>query len=351
VIWCALANWGGAVHIGGDITFVLNQTREFFAKSPNAGGVGLTPEGIDNAPAYFSLVLDSPWTPLTAEDWLAQWGRGRCGASSPLVDKAYALLAQSVYRPGKPYLPCCALPAFCPTILPDEFAQQKGYTGQVYPDYNATILRKALEAFVVAAPGCQTDAFMYDLVDVAREWLSMMPCLNMLVDINATVPAAALKTKVAKLLELYSDVDDMMRTEEGFLLGPWLKNSRAIANWDGSNGMLADFYEWNSRTQISSWAGHYSRREWSGMVHGGPSEDEKDGSGYYSGRMKLWLQYTTAEKAPPASPMTQLPALKAALKVFDDAWSRRKWDESKLPIKPVGDPVAMATKLLAKYAE
>ena len=54
-------------------------------------------------------------------------------------------------------------------------------------------------------------------------------------------------------------------------------------------------------------------------VHGGPSEDEKDGSGYYSGRMKLWLQYTTAEKAPPASPMTQLPALKAALKVFDDA--------------------------------
>lgn len=113
---------------------VLNQTREFFAKSPNAGGVGLTPEGIDNAPAYFSLVLDTPWTPVpTAAAWLTQWGRGRCGASSPLADKAYELLAQSVYRPGKPYLPCCALPAFCPTILPDEFAEQKGYTGQIYP--------------------------------------------------------------------------------------------------------------------------------------------------------------------------------------------------------------------------
>lgn len=155
------------------------------------------------------------------------------------MDKAYALLAQSVYRPGKPYLPCCALPAFCPTILPDEFARQKGYVGQVFPDYNATILREALEAFVAAAPGCQTAAFMYDLVDVAREWLSMMPCLNILADINATVPPAELKTKVATLLELYADVDDMMRTEEGFLLGPWLKNSRAISSWDGSNGTLA----------------------------------------------------------------------------------------------------------------
>lgn len=59
------------------------------------------------------------------------------------------------------------------------------------------------------------------------------------------------------------------------------------------------------------------------QVHGGQSEDEKDGSGYYSGRMKLWLQYTLAEKAPPSDPTTQLPALKAALQGFDNTWSRR----------------------------
>eukprot|EP01050_Picozoa_sp_SAG11_P020321 SAG11_NODE_3402_length_2468_cov_1.162516_2_plen_193_part_00 len=192
---------------------------------------------------------------------------------------------------------------------------------------------------------------MYDLVDVAREWLSMMPCLNLLVGINATVPAATLKTRVAELLELYADVDEMMRTEPGFLLGSWLKHSRAVADWDGSKGSLADFYEWNARTQISSWAGHYSRREWSGMVHGGKSEELPDGSGYYSGRMKLWLNYTLAEAAPPADPKKQLPALKAALQTFDDTWSRRKWDESKLPSKPVGEPVAIAAKLLTKYSE
>lgn len=61
LIWCALNNWGGAVHLGGDMTYVLNQSRTAMATSAVVG-VGLTPEGIDNSPAYFSLVLDSPWT-------------------------------------------------------------------------------------------------------------------------------------------------------------------------------------------------------------------------------------------------------------------------------------------------
>jgi hypothetical protein len=54
-----------------------------------------------------------------------------------------------------------------------------------------------------------------------------------------------------------------------------------VSDWDGSAGTLADFYEWNSRVQISTWAGGYSRREWSGMV-----------STYYAERVKLWLNYT-----------------------------------------------------------
>jgi len=167
LIWCALSNWGGAVHIGGDLTYVLNQTRQFF-ETPTASGVGLTPEGIDNSPAYFSLVLDSPWrTPAdipTAADWYSEWGHGRCGAVSATAAKAYDLLFQSVYRPGKPYLWCCSNPVYCPTATP-------GDKQPAQPDYNTTILRQALELMVQAAPECDTLTFRYDLVDVAREWL------------------------------------------------------------------------------------------------------------------------------------------------------------------------------------
>ena len=67
------------------------------------------------------------------------------------------------------------------------------------------------------------------------------------------------------------------------MLGSWLKASRAVSDWDGSNGRLASFYEWNSRMQITTWAGAYSRREWSGMV-----------DSYYGGRLNVWLNHTLA---------------------------------------------------------
>ena len=94
LIWCALNNWGGAVHMGGDLSYVLNDTRAAMA-TPSTVGVGLTPEGIDNSPAYFSLVLDAPWTQQpTAESWLQEWGRGRCGkAGVAAAEKAYDLVS------------------------------------------------------------------------------------------------------------------------------------------------------------------------------------------------------------------------------------------------------------------
>eukprot|EP00041_Stephanoeca_diplocostata_P026908 m.733684 g.733684 ORF g.733684 m.733684 type:complete len:846 (+) comp23074_c0_seq1:615-3152(+) len=277
LIWCALNNWGGAVHLGGDLAYALDEARAAMATARTAG-VGLTPEGIDSSPAYFSLVLDAPWTPHpTAASWLQEWGASRCGSRGvAAAQHAYALLFQTVYRPGKPYLWCCSKPKFCPTVLPGDGSVAR-------PDYNTTLLRQALELMVEAAPECDTNAFKYDLVDVAREWLSMQPCLDRLDKINPNAAPADLKARVKALLDVTADVDAMLATDPGggFLLGAWLKRSRDVSTWDGSNGALADFYEWNSRLQISTWAGGYSRREWSGMVNQ-----------YYGGRVNVWLNYT-----------------------------------------------------------
>ena len=274
LIWCALNNWGGAVHLGGDLSYVLSETRAAMA-TPNVVGVGLTPEGIDNSAAYFSLVLDSPWTEEpTAQSWYREWGHGRCGkAGVAAAEEAYDLLFQTVYRPGQPYLWCCSQPVFCPTATP------KGTVAR--PAYNTTLLRRALELMVEASASCNTPTFLYDLVDVAREWLSMAPCLDRFDKVNTRASPAELQAQVAALLEVAYDVDTMMATNDGFLLGAWLNSSRSVADWDGSNGALADFYEQNSRMQITTWAGGYSRREWSGVVRE-----------YYGGRTSIWLNFT-----------------------------------------------------------
>lgn len=93
-----------------------------------SAGVGLAPEGIDNAAPYFSLVLDSPWTEQPdARSWFQEWGVGRCGkAGVKAAEQAYDLLFQSVYRPGKPYLFCCSKPKFCPTVHPGDAPDPPG---------------------------------------------------------------------------------------------------------------------------------------------------------------------------------------------------------------------------------
>lgn len=108
---------------------------------------------------------------------------------------------------------------------------------------------------------------------------------NRLDKVNPSSTPADLNAQVSALLDVTADVDAILATDPGggFLLGAWLKQSRAVSDWDGSNGTLADFYEWNSRVQISTWAGGYSRREWSGMVNQ-----------YYGGRVNVWLNYTLA---------------------------------------------------------
>jgi hypothetical protein len=69
---------------------------------------------------------------------------------------------------------------------------------------------------------------MFDLVDVAREWLSMGPCLAVRDKINVTAAAPQLTADVDALLEVFDDVDQMMATNEGFLLGRWLQQSREV---------------------------------------------------------------------------------------------------------------------------
>jgi len=72
-------------------------------------------------------------------------------------------------------------------------------------------------------------------------------------------------------LELLADIDKLLSTHEGFLLGPWLKEAR---NW-GSNEEEKRLLERNLKRQITIWGqsssgdtelSDYANRQWSGPV-------------------------------------------------------------------------------------
>jgi hypothetical protein len=123
----------------------------------------LNASGIDNNPAYYQAVLESPWLGgVSARQVLLDWGVQRCGrADVPEVLEAYSLLFDTIYQPGTPYLWCCNNPVFCSTALPgDDIAR---------PAYNTTLLYKAWSLMADAAPKCNSEAFNYDLVDIGKK--------------------------------------------------------------------------------------------------------------------------------------------------------------------------------------
>ncbi len=94
---------------------------------------------------------------------------------------------------------------------------------------------------LAAQTDCRTEAFFYDLVDVGREYLSMVPCVASFDAVNAAAPSQ-LANATQALLQVSSDIDLLMQSHAGFLLGSWLQQARVLG---GANDTLADFYEWN----------------------------------------------------------------------------------------------------------
>jgi hypothetical protein len=145
------------------------------------------------------------------------------------------------------------------------------------------------------APAAENEAFIFDLVDVGREYLSIAPC-NAAYDqlVNATTPAAV-KAANSSMSTVMADLDSLLGSSFGFLLGAWIHDARTMAP-EGTND--ADFLEWNARSQVTSWfpvddcntrkpslngLWDYGNKAWSGLV-----------KGYYDKRYQLYADHKLA---------------------------------------------------------
>ena len=57
-----------------------------------------------------------------------------------------------------------------------------------------------------------------------------------------------------------ADIDELLGASFGFLLGPWIRDARAMDPSSSSSSSLEysaggdqDFLEWNARSQVTSW--------------------------------------------------------------------------------------------------
>eukprot|EP01043_Picozoa_sp_COSAG02_P026577 COSAG02_NODE_1535_length_12053_cov_13.122794_6_plen_281_part_00 len=242
--------------------------------------------------------------------------------------------------------------------------------------YKHSDLHLAWSLLLDASEQCTpSKAFFFDLVDVGREWLSIAPCNDAYDALISANTSAEVSTANASMAAVMSDLDRLLATSDGFLLGQWVADARKLASSDGADPKDADFLEWNARSQVTSWfpvdgkAGHgdetcteaatkldglwdYGNKAWSGLV-----------DGYYNKRYFLYAQHKI-DALLRRAPSTDVGDGSTAAFEFTDEeassyigdvmkaaclFGHRNSKSQPLPATSTGDTVAIARELLAKY--
>jgi alpha-N-acetylglucosaminidase len=337
-IWNMLNNFGGNTFLWGRMEAVAQDPMAAL-HDPTAGklwGIGLTPEGIEENPALYQLLLDNIWrdSAIGLSSWLSDYTRQRYGVLNADADAAWKILAATVYKGGLGEGGPESIIVARPTT--DVWADRV----RTKLDYDPAALVKAWALLVRAADSLGAgDGFRYDLVDVTRQVLAnyATPLQQRWVLAYLSHDLAAYEKYTAQFLELMDDLDVLLATRQEFLLGKWIGDARRC----GETAAESDLYERNARDLITLWGDkesglhEYACRQWAGLVRD-----------FYKPR---WVQYFAylREKMARGERMEET-SFEASIKNWEWGWVNTTGGA--YGERPVGDALVVVRQLYKKYA-
>ncbi|GAA1148404.1 alpha-N-acetylglucosaminidase [Kribbella jejuensis] len=270
-------NFGGHSNLGASLPAWNEKFHAWLAKPGTAlNGIALMPEAIDNNPAAVAFFTDLAWEsqPVDVQQWFTDYATSRYGSADPHAVAAWRILGSTVY----------SWPAGADSKHPTglfDYEPSLAVTGTAIP-YDPAAFRQALGELLAVPPALRrSTAYRYDLVDVARQVMAN-DSRTLLPRISAAYQARDLgqfRKLTADWLQRLELLDDLLGTDDNFLLGSWLAGATAQA----ANPEEAAALRYDVRTLITDWAAaatlqDYARREWNGLV-----------GDYYAGRWRTYF--------------------------------------------------------------
>ncbi|KAJ7547304.1 hypothetical protein O6H91_08G079400 [Diphasiastrum complanatum] len=300
-IWCMLHNFGGNTEMYGRLDAVrLGPIEARESENSTMVGVGMCMEGIEQNPVAYELMAEMAFRGerTNLEIWIDDYATRRYGEVAEGAHEAWELLYRTIYNcsdgiadhntdvivkfPDVDPSTVKKVPGIIKNrmtisepdrrLLEGSFFQSK-MAGHIWYPPSAAI--KALRSFLNSAHKlAKVPQYRYDVVDLTRQVLSKHA--NELYAQILTSFRHGNLTEVRKnsktFLELISDLDSLLLSNEGFLLGPWLESAKELATTETE----LKLYEWNARTQITMWYDNtqdmpsslhdYANKMWSGLL-------------------------------------------------------------------------------------
>lgn len=289
-LFCLLENFGGNVGLHGRMDQLLNNFylatgKKDTPKQENSSlltlhsslkGWGFTMEGSENNPVMFELMSELPWRAekITKEDWIREYCYARYGVHDATIEKAWTLLAQSIYNCPKGNIQQGTHESiFC--ARPSQNCYQVSTWSLMSNYYDPEDTRQAAILLTSVAEKYRgNNNFEYDLVDICRQALAdqgRKQYLKTMADYKS-FSRQDFKKDSDRFLKMILLQDKLLGTRPEFRLGRWIEEARNL----GKTAEEKDLYEWNARVQITTWGNRicadngglhdYGHKEWQGLL-------------------------------------------------------------------------------------
>lgn len=288
--FCLLENFGANIGMHGRMDQLLNNfyLTKRHPKAKHLKGIGLTMEGSETNPVMYELMCELPWRPekFTKEQWLEGWVKARYGFTDEVLkdeqmshacDKltaAWQLLGREIYncpvgnnQQGPHESVFCSRPSL-DCFQSSSWSKMANY-------YDPTTTMTAAAAFVEYSTLLKgNNNFEYDLVDVMRQAIADRARIvyNQFVADFKSFDKNSFRMHSTEFLRLLNLQDRLLGTRSEFRVGRWLQMARSL----GTTKEESDHYEWNARTQITTWGNRYcadngglrdyAHKEWQGIL-------------------------------------------------------------------------------------
>jgi len=319
-------NFGGHQNFGAGLTVWNEKFNAWRAKPGNAmNGIALMPEAIDNNPAAEAFFTEMPWEdgPVDMDAWFAEYATARYGAADPHAVTAWQTIGRTAYAwpAGKDTRHVTALFDDQPSLTD---------TGQAALQYDPAEFEKALRELLQVDPRLRhSDAYRYDLVDVARQVLAnrSRALLPKILTAYRDRDRAAFGRLTDQWMAEIDLMDEVLGTDPNFLLG----TSQQEAARQAANPKEASTLDYDLKSLLTLWQTEspglqdYARREFNGLV-----------GGYYAERWKMFfdalkVSLNTGEQPQPID-----------WRAVAESWARAG---TRYAAEPHGDAYRLATKV------
>ncbi|KAG2121605.1 glycoside hydrolase family 89 protein [Suillus clintonianus] len=350
-VWCELHDFGGSMGFEGNFVNVTAEPlRALTSPGSSMVGMGLTPEGLEGNEIIYDVLLDQAWSPtaINRTSYVSSWVSRRYYISDlpSSAINAWEILGATVYSNRDPSSQSTvkSILELAPALSGLVNRTGPPLPTLVFYDTNTTIvpaLQMLIQAGYESKSLLNIPEFKYDLVDVTRQLLA-----NRFITLYETLVAtytssssssATITAAGQPLLQLMHDLDELLLTNDYFLLANWISAARSLSH---GNASYAAFLEYNARNQITLWGptgeiNDYASKQWGGLV-----------GTYYVPRWTAFVEYLVGTKANGTA--YNATTVANAMLMIGEQWDTQTWGQT-VNWETVGDSWSMVQALATKY--